>query len=125
MRTISLAAVLVLLYLTSATATAAVGWFGTLSRGPMTQFNDDDVTMFMEAGDRALNSAPDGGSESWKNEATGHYGTITAVSTNEIDGKHCRLMQIENQSRSYFNRSTLAFCRQDDGSWLWEPTPQN
>jgi surface antigen len=125
MKTAGFAALLLLCYLTISTATAAVGWFGTLNRGPMTQFNDDDVAMFMEAGGKALDSTPDGGSESWKNEATGNHGTIKALKTIEIDGKHCRLMQVENQSRSYFNRAKLTFCRQEDGSWYWEPTPQN
>jgi len=112
--------VLTVLLVATSVAFAQSGWVPAMSRTPITQFNDDDIDLFAQAGQKALAEAPDGGSESWKNESTGHHGTITVLSSLEIDGMPCRRVEIENQSRSYFNRSQTVWCQHADGDWLWE-----
>ena len=85
----------------------------------MSEFSDEDVDLFLQNGRAALEDAADGESRSWQNEKTGHSGTIKVLKTGTQDGQHCRLVQIENQSKNYFNRSMLNFCQQPDGTWQW------
>lgn len=120
MKTQAKVAVLIVSLATANAAVAQSGWVRAMSRTPMTQFNDDDVEMFMQAGQKALAEEPDGGSQSWKNEATGHYGSIKVLSSLEIDGMPCREVEIENQSRSYFNRTQTTWCQHEDDRWLWQ-----
>ena len=106
------------------TVAQAINWMNVGRQSPMSQFDQDDVELFIETGTSALNEAADGTRMAWENKDTGHSGSITPVRSYTRDGEQCRIMTLENQSRSFFARSTHHFCKGEEGVWKWaQPQP--
>lgn len=92
------------------------GW-SWMKRLPVAQFSAEDSAIFHASVDRALDMGKDGEMLEWHNPETGHSGSITPLSTEQLDGKSCRKTRFENQAGETKNRSEYFMCKQPDGVW--------
>ena len=90
-----------------------------LQDGPIRYFNDDDMSLFKQTLDTALDNQPDNEALSWLNEKTKSQGTVTPLSTEEQDGMLCRQAKITNTAKGLTRQTELRLCRQEDGRWLF------
>jgi surface antigen len=79
-------------------------------------FTAEDMELQRQAMREALDDKPDGESVSWRNEATGHSGRVTPVTSFEEEGKRCRAFRLDFAT-TRTGRLDLRACRQPDGSW--------
>ncbi len=77
----------------------------------------NDMQYYNQTSQQALESAPVGRAQTWKNPDTGNYGTITPTKTYRESGQYCREYQqtitVGGQTKRGFGHA----CRQPDGSW--------
>ena len=86
-----------------------------LRNAPIASFNDDDIDMMMETFQHAMENNDDGALTEWRNEKTGHYGTVTPLDTFQQDGRTCRRVKIANYADSENHRITqLKYCKMDN-----------
>lgn len=90
-----------------------------LRDGPIRYFDDDDMALFKQSLDNALEHQPDNEVLAWHNEKTRSQGSVTPLNTSEQDGMRCRQVVISNTAKGLTRQSQLKFCRQDDGRWLF------
>ena len=90
-----------------------------LKDGPIRYFNDDDLALFKQSLDDALEHQPDNEALDWRNEKTRSEGSVTPLNTTEQDGMRCRQVIISNTAKGLSRQSQFTFCRQDDGRWLF------
>jgi len=120
MKTLSLISLLTFTLLTFTTTTSV--WSQPimfLQDGPVRYFNDDDMALFKQTLDSALENQPDNESLSWINKKTQSQGTVTPLSSEEQDGMLCRLTQMSNTAKGLTRQAELTLCRQEDGRWLF------
>lgn len=79
-------------------------------------FTAEDMELQRQALREALDDKPDGQSVSWRNEATGHSGRITPVTSFEEEGQRCRAFRLDFAT-TRTGRLDLRACRQPDGTW--------
>ncbi|MGD8926106.1 MAG: hypothetical protein PVG20_04615 [Thioalkalispiraceae bacterium] len=84
---------------------------------PIADFNKDDIKMFNEAIQQALNEKKDGEKLAWKNEKTDNSGLVNPLSTYITDKSECRTVRIVNKSKKNIAESKYKFCKQDD-KWV-------
>jgi surface antigen len=89
---------------------------GFLKGAAVEQFNDADWKMLDHAVDDALNNQPDGKGVTWKNEETGHWGTVTPLTTMQKHGLKCRKVRFENTAGKRTGQATFTYCDKD-GVW--------
>lgn len=110
----------VLMVLTGLFATApsyAQGGYLGLKDTPISEFSEEDLSLFGKAHSEALEDRADGDTVSWKNPDTGASGTITPLKTDRIDGRECRLLRIINSAGGRTGDSRFWYCKQPDGLW--------
>jgi surface antigen len=95
---------------------ALVGYRG-LKDTPVSEFNEEDLSLFEKAHKEALKNRADGDTVSWKNPDTGASGTITPLKTDRIGGRDCRLLRIVNSAGGRTGDSRFWYCKQPDGKW--------
>ena len=91
-----------------------------LEYSPVRFFTDRDWELARSAADSAIGDAEDGGAVTWRNPESGHYGSVTPVSTLKRDGRRCRELAIENHARGLTGGGIYLFCLQPDGQWKIE-----
>lgn len=82
---------------------------------PISFMNRDDTAMMMRNYQQALDSLPDGHTNTWSNPKTGHSGTATPLKTMKDGGKNCRLIEITNHAGGQSGRSEWTFCKTNEG----------
>ena len=97
-------------------AASAQNWVSTLKNGPAEHFDEQDLRMFLDAGRKALNEAPDNEPVKWQNPATRSGGEITVVRRFEWQKKPCKEVRIVNQAAGRKADSTVNAC-QVEGKW--------
>lgn len=97
--------------------TFAVSGLGFLSKSPIAYFTPEDSRLFKHALYEVLDKQPDGKTEQWKNEQTGHFGRIRSVSTSREHGTTCRRILLFNSAGGVTGKARFNFCRQPDGTW--------
>ena len=90
-----------------------------LHDGPVRYFNDDDMALFKQTLDSALENQPDNETLSWINEKTQSQGTVTPLNSEQQDGMRCRLTRMSNTAKGLTRQAELKLCRQEDGRWLF------
>lgn len=89
-------------------------WNGPLRDSPARFFDDQDMRLFDQAWQKALNDTPEHGTVAWQNPATKHRGEFTVVSTFTWQNHPCRRMQIVTVARGENGRTTVPMCRIDE-----------
>ncbi|MGD8785400.1 MAG: RT0821/Lpp0805 family surface protein [Thioalkalispiraceae bacterium] len=85
---------------------------------PIADFNDEDMQMFKDTIQQALNEKRDGEKLAWKNTKTGNSGLVNPLLTlDENIGEECRHVRIVNKSKKNIAESKFKFCKRD-GSWV-------
>jgi surface antigen len=107
---------LILLSCLVSTPAFSMDW-SFLKDAPASHFSDGDFQMMTIAAHEALENEPDGAVHAWRNLATGDRGSLTLLSTNQVQGKTCRKVKIWNSAADQTAESVFTFCKQNDGSW--------
>ena len=89
-------------------------WNGPLKNTPVQHFTDEDMRLFMEAWNKALDSTPEHGTVSWQNPATKSHGDLTVASTFTWQKHPCRRLRIVSEARGHQGDSMLDLCRVDE-----------
>lgn len=76
----------------------------------------DDVDLYRGTLQSACEEQPDGGTQSWSNDRSGHHGSVTVVGRFEHEGMPCRLV-VTSVTADKTVRSKRRVCRQADGVW--------
>jgi surface antigen len=84
------------------------------------QFDDKDWEMLQSAVLKALNERDDGSTVSWKNDKSGHWGSVTPLDTTAQAGTKCRRVRFENHTAHETGGSTFRYCHTDAG---WKIAP--
>ena len=88
-----------------------------LKDSPVADFDSVDTGLMVETFYHAMNDTEDGTVSEWKNEDSGHYGSIIPSATS-IDGdRTCRDVKIENHARNNSAVSNLRFCKTQGERW--------
>jgi surface antigen len=95
--------------------TAAAQNLGFLKDSPVSRMNREDTAMLARNYQQALDSLPDGHTNTWTNPKTGSSGTATPLKTTNEKGTTCRLLEITNQAGGMSGRSEWTFCKTKDG----------
>lgn len=109
-------ALLIMLNLVVATTAFSFN-YRDLRTAPIAWFNDKDIEMMTETFNKAMESNADGQSSEWRNDQTGHHGSITPLSTSRKDPVTCRRVRIENHAGSNNAVTRLNFCRKGAEPW--------
>lgn len=81
---------------------------------PVANFTSEDFKMLEITAHNALNDNKDGEISEWENPQSKNSGSITVLDTSTIDGMHCRQLNIINQSKNQYAKSTFTFCKVGD-----------
>ena len=103
-------------------AAGAASQLGFLRESPITRFDDRDFELLQAAALEALNSRERQATRSWRNELTGHYGTVTVLGSFKHDGRTCRRLQVQNRAGRLEGEARYSVCRSDTGEWRVEPS---
>jgi surface antigen len=95
--------------------TAAAQNLGFLQDSPVSRMNREDTAMLARNYQQALDSLPDGHTNTWTNPKTGSSGTAMPLKTMREKGTTCRLLEITNQAGGLSGRSEWTFCKTKDG----------
>lgn len=116
--------VLFLVLMVTATPFAmAQNWIGLLKNTPAERFDEDDLRIFMDAGRKALNEAPDNQSVTWENPKTRARGEITVLRSFESNGRPCKEVRVRNQAGGRKGDNTLNLCKVEE-KWRLLSAPQ-
>ncbi|MBT8429543.1 MAG: hypothetical protein KJN79_06485 [Gammaproteobacteria bacterium] len=88
-----------------------------LHQSPSRHFTDQDWDLAKAAADKALNTAKDGETVSWKNPTSTTHGSFTPLSTMNQQGAVCRTVRTSNHARNLDGGAVINFCQQPDGDW--------
>lgn len=110
---------LALVLATSALPAAAAGWGAVLSRGPVVDFNDEDMRLFLEAIRKTLGAEGEPQPVEWANPASGAGGTLRVVGRPKVAGfDECRRVQATVHSRRQTGKpATWTACKDPAGHW--------
>ena len=107
----------------AASPALAQNWVGLLKNTPAEQFDEDDLRIFMDAGRKALNEAPDKQSVTWENPKTRARGEITVLRSFESKGRPCKEVRVRNQAGGRKGDHTLNLCKVEE-KWRLLSAPQ-
>jgi surface antigen len=88
-----------------------------LELSPVRYFTEKDWELLRSTARQALNDNDNGVSVRWRNEASGHYGVMTPVSSLELEGRTCRDLVIRNFAGGVNGGGTYRLCRMESGEW--------
>jgi len=88
-----------------------------LSQSPSRHFTNEDWDLAKEAAAKALNTAKDGETVSWKNPNSETNGSFTPLSTTTRQDMTCREVRTTNHARNLDGGAVVNFCQKPDGDW--------
>ncbi len=88
-----------------------------LEFSPVKYFDAKDWELLRASANTALNEKADGESIRWRNEGSGHYGSLTPISRLQVEGRECRDLVIRNFAGGMSGGGTYRLCRMEDGDW--------
>jgi surface antigen len=97
-------------------------WSALLKDTPAEKFNDEDMRLFNEASDKALNDAAVGETVRWENPATRSRGELKVLQTFAWKEQPCRKIRMHNEAHGRKATSTLDLCRVSDQWRMVSPT---
>ena len=92
----------------------AVNWIPVLKNTPAERFDDEDLRLFLDAGRKALNDAPDNQPVTWENPNTKAGGELTVLKRYESKGMPCKTVRVRNHAAGRKSDATLNACRVDN-----------
>jgi surface antigen len=92
----------------------AINWIPVLKNTPAERFDDEDLRLFLEAGRKVLDGAPDNQPVTWENPKTKAGGELTVLKSFEWKGHPCKTVRVRNHAEGRKNDVTLNACRVDD-----------
>ena len=95
---------------------AAQNWIGILKNTPAERFDEEDIRIFMETANKALDGAPENQPLTWDNPKTRHGGEITVLRSFESKGRPCKELRVRNQADGRKGDTKLSLCRVE-GKW--------
>ena len=96
-------------------ATAAAQTTTFLRDAPISFMNRDDTAMLVRNYTQALDTLPDGHTNTWTNPKTGATGTATPLKTMQQKGMTCRQLELTNHAGGQSGRSEWTFCKTKAG----------
>jgi surface antigen len=88
--------------------------YGLMKDGPGEKFNDEDIRLFNQAADKALNEAKAGETVRWENAATQNRGELKVLKTFTWKESPCRQVRMHNETRDRKATHSLNMCRLQD-----------
>lgn len=95
----------------------AVAQYTTFGDSVLANFTKEDNEMASQVQKEALNAADPKFSKEWNNQKTGHSGSVSVISTSEMNGSPCRVLRVQNQADGQVGRQEHLWCKMSDGSW--------
>jgi surface antigen len=84
------------------------------------RLDERDVVLAASTMQQALESAPDGATRDWANDANGHRGSITPTQTYlGANGHFCRDYREEVRLGDEVGRFHHSACRDETERWVW------
>jgi surface antigen len=118
----SFVARLALLLCISTPALMAQGQYGWLKNSPAEHFNDQDWSLLRQTVQETLNGRSAGESKSWKNDSTGHYGTVTVQRAyKSAEGGACKSLQLTSYAEGKEGKARYDYCQDSGGKWRQAP----
>jgi hypothetical protein len=71
---------------------------------PMAKISEEDLAIYTEAMEDALNNIPDQQVSFWEDSNSGRHGYLTLVRSGVSEGRRCRLMGINNSVAHHSGR---------------------
>jgi surface antigen len=84
------------------------------------QFDNKDWEMLQSTVLKALDERDNGSTVSWKNDKSGHWGSVTPLDTTVQAGTKCRRVRFENHTAYETGGGTFKYCHTDD---KWRVAP--
>src|SRR5204862_1466019 len=81
------------------------------------EFDDEDIEMFIQAFRKAASETPVGETVNWENPATTASGSIQVKKEFELSGHPCRTLTVKNQAKGRMGKFTGSVCRNAEGKW--------
>jgi surface antigen len=103
---------------------SAAAWaqYGTMLGGaPISWMTEEDIAMYQEAIDKAMETSADGAMTKWKNPATNAGGTIKPLRSFTQGEVPCREAQLDTRAKGRHAKGMYAFCKDPDGKWKLNP----
>ena len=88
-----------------------------LEFSPSAFFTEKDWELLRGAAKELLDNHDDGGSVSWKNEQTGHNGSLTVLDTYADFGTTCRRMKVFSDAIEVSATRLVNMCKNKEGLW--------
>jgi surface antigen len=111
------AAAVGLLLVAASTSAAAQAGIGVLKDTPADNFNEEDMRLFSDAMQRALDTTPaDPAGIAWANPKTTAHGRVTNEASFTWRSYDCRRLLIENEARGQTSHNQFNLCRVE-GRW--------
>jgi surface antigen len=103
-------------------AGAAWGQGYTVLRGAPVEFmTQEDLRIYQEALNGALEKSKDGAVASWENRATRAGGSIQTLRSFRHGGQQCRELYLDNQAKGRREKGAFSFCKDAEGAWKLAP----
>lgn len=112
-----LTALLIALAIAAAPLSGRASNMRFLEFSPSAYFTEEDWAMARAAAAKLLDDGKDGDSTSWKNDKTGHNGTLKVLSTFADFGTTCRRMEVFNDAIEVKATRIVNMCRNKKGEW--------
>jgi surface antigen len=120
LRKVALAAWVGIATAAAAPPALAAGWAAVLARGPVQDYNDEDLRMLLDAIRQTLDAPGDPQPVTWRNDKSGAGGTLLVVGRPKADGfDECRRVRATLHSRR--RQATTAVwtaCQEPGGRWV-------
>jgi len=100
-----------------ATTPASATDLGYLKNAPIGRFTDQDMQLFKQTLNGALDDGADGEARSWSNPDTKAGGEIKAIKSFKRGEVPCRRVAIKNKAKGVSASGQYNFCKQAAGQW--------
>ena len=90
-----------------------------LRDSPVSKFNDEDFRLLRAAAAQVLDGGLENVSQGWKNPKSGNWGSVQVLRVfNATDGRDCRMLRVDNHSKTLSSTSDMSVCRHPQRGWL-------
>jgi surface antigen len=102
-------------------AAAGAQYGTTIGGAPIAWMTEEDIAMYQDAIDKAMETSADGAMTKWKNPATNSGGTIKPLRSFKQGETPCREAQLDTRAKGRHAKGVYAFCKDPDGKWKLTP----
>ncbi|MDN3922319.1 RT0821/Lpp0805 family surface protein [Roseateles violae] len=98
----------------------AVGWVKILQGTPAEQFDDEDMKLFFEHAQQAMNAEGEPQAHKWNNPATGSGGSFEVVARlkDKKSGAPCKKVRLSTYAKARAEKSSIVTaCQAEDKRW--------